>query len=110
DPGLARRDEDAWEPSPPSLEVELERERLLADRAVGADGQHDPRRDLQVLAGGDVQVGRRLAQVAQLDAVGPRKRDQLLVLADELVQSALEVEPGRDRLLQQLAPGGREAA
>ena len=110
DPGLAGRDEDARQPAAARLEVELERDRLLPDRAVGADGQDDPRRDLQVLAGRDVQVGRRLAQVAQLDAVLARERDQLLVLADELVQPALEVEPGRDRLLQQLAPGGREAA
>ena len=92
------------------LEVELERDRLLADRAVGADGQRDPRRDLEVLAGRDVQVGRRLAQVAQLDAVLARELDQLRVLGDELVQAALEVEAGRDRLLQQLAPGRREAA
>ena len=50
-------------------------------------------RELQVLAGGDVQVGRRLAQVAQLDAVLARELDQLVVLADELVQAALEVRP-----------------
>ena len=68
-PGLAGRDEDGGEASAPGLEVELERDGLLADRAVGADGEGDLRRDQEVLAGGDVQLGGRLAQVAQLDVV-----------------------------------------
>src|SRR5207344_1438341 len=55
DPGLAGRDEDRAQSATASLEVELERNRLLADRAVRADGQRDPRGDLQVLAGRDVQ-------------------------------------------------------
>ena len=35
---------------------------------------------------------------------------QLGIVADELVQPALEVEPGADRVLQELAPRRREAA
>jgi hypothetical protein len=46
----------------------------------------------------------------QRDAVLARQGLQLRVLADELVQAALEVEPVRDAALQQLAPRGREAA
>ena len=38
------------------------------------------------------------------------ERDQLGILGDELVQAALEVEARFDRLLQELAPGRREAS
>ena len=69
DPRLAGRDEHGGEAAAPGLEVELEGDGLLPDRAVGADGQHDLRRDLEVLAGRHVQLGGRLAQVAQLDPV-----------------------------------------
>jgi hypothetical protein len=103
-------DEDRAEPAAAGFEVELERDGLLPDRAVGAHREDDRRRQLEVLARGDVQARRRPAQVTQLDVVLARERHELVVLADELVQAALDVEPRRDRLLQQLAPGGREAA
>ena len=69
DARLARRHEDRGEPAPPRLEVELDRDRLLPDRAVGADGEDDLRVDLEVGAGRDAQALGRLAQVAELDAV-----------------------------------------
>ena len=78
------------------LEVELDRDGLLADRAVRADGEDDLGVDLEVRAGRDVQPLGRLAEVAQLDAVLARELGQLGVLGDELVQAALDVEPGCD--------------
>ena len=83
-------------PRLPRLEVELDRDRLLPDRAVGADGEDDRRVDLEVRAGRDVEALGRLPQVAQLDAVLARERRQLGIVGDELVQPALDVEPGRD--------------
>ena len=68
DPGLAGRDELRGEAALPGRPVELERHRHLPDGAVGADGQDDLRRHAQVLARGDVEAGRRLAKVSQLDA------------------------------------------
>src|SRR5207244_5411765 len=109
DAGLPRRDELARETAAPRLRVELERDRHLPDRAVRADGEHDPRRVREVLAGRDVQAGRRLAQVAQLDAVATRQLGQLRIVGNELVQAVLDVEALRDRALQQVAPGRREA-
>ena len=38
------------------------------------------------------------------------ERAQLRVVRDELVQPVLDVEAGADRLREQSAPGGREAA
>ena len=64
----------------------------------------------QVRAGGDVQVVRRAAQVAQLDAVARRQLGQLRVVGQELVQPVLDVQALRDAALQELAPGRREAA
>ncbi len=55
------------EPAPARLEIELDRDRLLADRAVGADREHDRRVDLEVRPRRDAQPRGRLAQVAQLD-------------------------------------------
>ena len=43
DARLAGRDEDRLEPAPARLEVELDRDRLLPDRAVGADREDDRR-------------------------------------------------------------------
>jgi hypothetical protein len=110
DPRLAGRDEPRCTPAPPGLEVELERDRLFADRALGADGVDDRRWQLEVLARRDREPVGRAAEVAQLDVVVARERGQLRVVADELVEPALDVEPGCDAPLQQLAPLGREAA
>ncbi len=59
---------------------------------------------------GRVEAGRRLAQIAQLDAVLRRERAQLGVVGDELVEAVLDVEPACDAFLQELAPGRRETA
>src|SRR5919204_639043 len=75
-----------------------------------AEGENDLRGNLEVLAGGDIEAGRRPAQVAQLDAVARRELDQLRVVVQELVQTVLDVEPLGDRRLQQLAPGRRGTA
>ena len=104
DSGLAGRHEDGLQASPPRGQVELDGHGLLADGAVRADREHDLRRHSQVLAGRDVEVGRWFAQVPELDAVPLGQRRELLVLADELVQPALDVEAGADRALQQLPP------
>src|SRR5579862_3216249 len=64
DPRLTRRDELASHATPARFAIELERHRHLPDRAVGADGEDHARGMRQVLAGRDVEPGRRLAQVA----------------------------------------------
>ncbi len=56
------------------LEIELERDGHLSDRAVGADRQHDRPRYLEVRARRRRQVRGRPAQVAQHDAVLVRER------------------------------------
>ena len=73
DSGLPGRDELRPQPTPLSLPVELDRHGLLADRAVRADGQDGLRVEPQVLAGRDVEIGRRLAEVAELDSVLGRR-------------------------------------
>ncbi len=81
DPRLPGRDEARREPARSRGPVELERDRHLPDRAVGADGEDVLRRLLEVGARGHVQVRGRAAQVAELDAVAnaragsaPRRR------------------------------------
>ena len=110
DAGLAGGHEHRLEPAPARSAVELERDGHLPDRAVGADGEHDVRVDLEVGAGRDAQPGGRPAQVAQLDAVRRRQARELGVEGQELVQAVLDVETGGDRVAQQHAPLGREAA
>ena len=111
DPGLPGRHELARDPARAAPRASSSSETVIFPIA-----QSEPtvsttsRRMRQVLAGRDVEPGRRLAQVAQLDAVLARERDQLRVVGDELVQPVLDVEPGRDAVLQQLAPRRREAA
>src|SRR5439155_16926948 len=92
------------------FQVELERDGLLADRAVRADGERDPRGDRQVLPCRHVEAFRRPAEVPKLHVVPARELGQLRVVGEELVQAVLDVEPGLDALRQQLAPGRREAA
>src|ERR671930_447294 len=110
DSGLAGWHEDGLQAPAARLEVELERDGLLADRAVGTDGEDNPRRDLEVLAGGHVQAFWRAAKVAELDVVLARQLGELGVVCEELVEAVLDVEPGLDALLQEGAPGRREAA
>ena len=93
DPGLAGRHEHRSEAAALRLAVELERDGHLPDRAVGADREDDPRGELEVRAGRDVQTVGRLAQVAQLDTVARRELDQLGVVLEVLVQAVLDVEP-----------------
>src|SRR4029079_9373876 len=69
DSRLAGRDEPRLEAARPGLAVELNGDRLLADRAVGADGQDGLRVEPEVLAGGNAEVGRRFPQIAELDAL-----------------------------------------
>jgi len=85
DSGLPGRDEDGPQTALLRLAVELERDGHLPDRAVGADGEHDPGVELQVLAGRDVEAVRGLAQVVQLDLVARGKLNELGILGQELV-------------------------
>ena len=110
DPGLAGGDEARCDPAGGRGAVELERDRHLPDRAVGADREHVLRRLLEVGTRGHVEVGRRSAEIAELDAVTNGELAQLLVAAQELVQPVLHVQSARDGGLQQRAPGGREAS
>ena len=111
DPGLAGRDEDRREPAARCASRSSSSETVIFPIA-----QSEPTVST-IVAGssrfspvGHVQTGGRLAQVAQLDAVLARELDQLRVVAQELVQAVLDVEPARDAALQELAPRRREAA
>jgi hypothetical protein len=97
-------------PAAASLQVELEGDRLLPDRAFGAHRVDDRRGHEKVLAGRHGQAGGRPAQVAQLDSVAAGKCRQLIIVVHELVQAALDVQAGGDASLQQLAPLRREAS
>src|SRR5438309_9847191 len=108
DPGLAGRNEDGTQPALPSLEVELARGRHLPDRAIGADGEHDRRVDVEIRSGRGAEIRRRLAQVAQLDAAFARELDEARDVPQADVQAVFEVEPVLDAFAQQGAPIGRE--
>ena len=86
--------------------VELERDGHLPDRAVRADGEDGLRRQLEVRAGRDVQAGRRLAQIAQLDAVPRGERGELLVVGRR-TRAGRSRRPGR--LAMQLLSSSRHA-
>ena len=81
DPGLAGGDERRPQAARARRRVELQRHRHLADRAVRADGVHDPRVRPLRRPGGHAQPGRRGPQVAQLDARRGGRGRQLRVLA-----------------------------
>src|SRR5262245_27843177 len=106
DAGLAGRHEHGVEAAIARLEIELHGDRLLPDRAVRADREDDRRVDVEVRAGRDTEPRGRLAEVAQLDPARSSEVRQLGILRDELVEAALDVETCRDRVLQELAPGG----
>ena len=110
DSGLPGRHEHRVEPAPTRFEIELDRDRLLSDRAVGADRQHDRRVDLEVGPRRDAQPRGWLAEVVQLDPSLAGELGELGIVRDELVQAALDVEAGRDARLQQVSPGRREPA
>ena len=98
DAGLARRDEHGLDAAPPRLEVELERDGHLPDRAVGADREHDRRRHLEIRAGRGGEILRRATQVPDLGAVARRQLAQLRNVGQEHVQPVLDVRgraPGR---------------
>ena len=97
-------------PRAPRLEVELERDRHLPDRAVGADGEHDRRRHLR----GSRRSRSRGRAAAGAGRAAPRRAvaraRELVVVAEEHVQAVLDVEPVRDAALQQVDPRRREAS
>ena len=110
DAGLSRRHELGSDASPLRFAVELERDGHLPDRAVGADGQDDLRGHLEVVSRRHVEIVRRLAQVAELDALLACEVDELGVARQELVQPVLDVEAVRNARADLLAERGREAA
>src|SRR6266446_3448108 len=59
DARLARRHEDRLLAASARLQVELERDRHLPDRAVGADREHDRAGDVEYLARRGGEIGRR---------------------------------------------------
>jgi len=69
DPRLPGRNEDRLQTSLAGLEVELAGRGHLPDRTVGANGEDDRRVNFEVRSRSRAQIGRWLAQIAQLDAV-----------------------------------------
>ena len=110
DPGLAGGHELRREPAPAGFPVELQAYGHLAQPTVGADREHGARSDREVLERGYAEVTRRPAQVADLPAAGGGRRGQLGVVREEVVQSVLDVEPVRERVLDHAAKLGRELA
>ena len=111
DPGLAGRDELALDPAARGL-----RGRARARRSSSRSRSRS-RRCRTTFAPwvrfspvGVLRPARRLAEVAQLDTVQGCESRELGVVGDELVQAAFDVEAVLDAGLEQLAPGGREAA
>ena len=99
DPGLPGRDEHASaRPRRARLEVELERDGHLPDRAVGADRQDDPRRRRRgsLRSGRSAPSGglRRSRSSTPCRAASSASSGSS---ADELVQAVLDVEARRDR-------------
>ena len=94
------------------LAVELERDRHLPDRAVGADGEDDRRAgSCRFSPVGTFEAGGRLAQVAQLDAVLARRaRPAPGRRETNSCRPFSTSSPAAIALLQQLAPRRREAA
>src|SRR3954453_12688337 len=107
-PRVSRREEDPRNAAPPRLDVELEGDGHLPDRAVGADGEDDRRVDREVLAGPGGEPVRRPAQVAQLDASLLGERAELRVVGEEDMEAVLDVETALDAGPEQLHPRGRE--
>src|SRR5581483_8761262 len=110
DPGLSRRNEDRPLAAAPRLEVELERDGHLPDRAIRADGEHDRAGHVEDLAGRRGEIRRWATEVSQLDAVRVREPAQLRVVVEEDVQAVLDVDARRDALPQDLDPLRRKAA
>ena len=110
DPRLTGRHEDRGEPALARLEVELDCDGLLADRAVRADGEDDPRVHLEVRPARHAEPLGWLAQIAQRDPVLAGELGELGVFGDELVQAALDVEAGGDAVHQEVPPCRRKAA
>ena len=111
DPGLPGRDEHRLQPSPARLEVELDA------RPSSSRSRSPSRRSARSCAGtsrfspvGTLRPGGGLRRSRSSTPCRAASSRELRVVADELVQAALDVEPLRDRALQQLAPGRREAA
>jgi len=82
----------------------------IASLHLGFGGEDDGGSVRQVRARRDGEVGGRASQVAQLDLVPARVLGELGVVGQELVHACLDVEPLRDRVLQDVAPLLGEAA
>ena len=110
DPRLAGRHELAADAAAARLAVELERRRSSSrSRSRSRRSRIDVAPCVEVLAGRHVQT-REAACAGRAARRRARARaPQLGVVGDELVQAVLDVEPGRDAVLQQLAPRRREA-
>jgi hypothetical protein len=88
--------------------IELEGQHLFADHRVGSHAVHDAdARGAVARTARDVEVRRGQAQVAQLHTALLGGRAQFLVVAQQRVQTRLDVEPGLDRLQQHRSPGRR---
>ena len=108
-PGLAGRDHDRRSAVAPRGRDQLEGDRHLADRAVGADGQdHALARQVPAPDRGLHPI-RRSSIVDEPDTGRGGGRREPRVVAQELVQPGVDVQPGRDRIQDDRAPGGREA-
>ena len=111
DPGLAGRDEARLRARAPAPRGRARARRSSSrSRSPSRPSARSCAGTVRFAPVGTFEVGGRLAQVAELDAVPRRELGQLRVVGEELVQAVLEVEPLRDAALQQLAPRGREAS
>ena len=89
---------------------ELQRDRHLADGAVGADGQDHALAGQVLPPDGRLHPVRRPPVVDEPRAGRGGRRRELRVVAEELVQPGVDVEAGGDRLEDRRAPRGRQLA
>ena len=107
---LAGREKRAIQPARPGLAVEFQRHGHLAGGAIGADGQHGMAAGTMRLERAHALRLRRAAHVPDRHSALGRRRAQFLVLREEDVQAADQVQPGLDRGQQLPAPGLRQSA
>jgi hypothetical protein len=108
DPRLAGGYEHAREPGPMGRGAQLQGHAHLADGAVGADGEDDPRaRPVQPALRG-LHPLRRFPVVDQLHAHAGRLGCELGVLRHEGVEAAQHIQAGIDRPQDDRSPGPRK--